>query len=411
MNEDLDVAALRSQFPALTSRGGRAVAFLDGPGGTQVPRSVIEAMCSYLSTSNSNIEGEYELSVKTDRLIEQARAYGGALVGGDADCITFGQNMTTLNFNLSRALGRTLKPGDEIVTTSLDHEANVSPWRLLAEDRGLVVRQVRLTDELTLDMDDLRSKLSDRTRVVAFCLASNAVGTLTDAARIADLAHSVGALAWVDAVAFAPHRRMNVDRIGADVLLCSPYKFFGPHLGMAWMRRDLAEVLPAERVRPAGEEPPGHRFETGTLSHEAIAGFIAAVEYLASLGGGTALGSALDNAYRAIEAHEAGLAEQFVSGVAELDGVRIAGIAAPDPARRVGTFGLIIDGVKPAVLARALGQAGVYTWNGNFYTQSLVEHLGLDVDEGLLRSGIVHYNTEQDVDRFLDALRHILRAG
>ncbi|MFG6199391.1 aminotransferase class V-fold PLP-dependent enzyme [Nonomuraea sp. JJY05] len=198
-----------------------------------------------------------------------------------------------MNFNLSRALGRTLKPGDEIVTTSLDHEANVSPWRLLAEDRGLVVRQVRLTDELTLDMDDLRSKLNDRTRVVAFYLASNAVGTLTDAPRIAELAHSVGALAWVDAVAFAPHRRMNVERIGADVLLCSPYKLFGPHLGMAWMRPEPAEALPAERVRPAGEQPPGHRFETGTLSHEAIAGFIGAVVYLASLGGGgTALGSA-----------------------------------------------------------------------------------------------------------------------
>ncbi|HEX5994867.1 MAG TPA: cysteine desulfurase-like protein [Jiangellales bacterium] len=405
-----DVTGIRELFPALARRSpdGAAVAYLDGPGGTQVPGSVIAAMRDYLSTSNSNIEGEFELTASTDRLIEKARRYGGAFVGGDHECISFGQNMTSLNFNLSRALGRTLRAGDEIITTTLDHDGNVSPWILLAQDRGLVLRTVGVTEELDIDLDDLRSQLNERTKVVAFTLASNAVGTVTRAREISNLAHQVGALAWADAVAYAPHRRIDVDEIGCDVLLCSPYKFFGPHLGMSWIRRDLAESLPAERVRPAGLKPPGHRFETGTLSHEAIAGFTAAVDYLASLGSGADLSERLDAAYRAIGSHETALAERFVMGIRAVPRVRLAGPAGADPQRRVGTFGLIVDGGGTAGLARALGERGIYTWNGNFYALGIVQHLGLDVEDGLLRAGIVHYNTAADVDRFLAELAGLL---
>lgn len=405
-----DVAALREQFPALAgqTRDRTPVAYLDGPGGTQVPTTVIDAMRDYLCTSNSNIEGEFELTVRTDRLIARARRYGGAFVGGDADCISFGQNMTSLNFNLARAVGRTLRPGDEIVTTTLDHDGNVAPWILLARDRGLVVRTVGLTEELDIDLDDLRAQLNDRTRVVAFTLASNAVGTLTRAREIADLAHRAGALAWADAVAYAPHRRIDVAELGCDVLLCSPYKFFGPHLGMSWLRRDLAESLPAERVRPASPTPPGHRFETGTLSHEALAGFTAAVDYLASLGSGPDLKARLDTAYRAIRWYESGLAERLVTGIRAVPKVRLAGPAGAEPDRRVGTFGLVVEGGGTAALARALGERGVYTWNGNFYALGVVEHLGLDVEDGLLRAGVVHYNTADDVDRFCAELASLL---
>ncbi len=282
----IDVDAVRAQFPALLhpSVGGEPAVFFDGPGGTQVPQSVIDAVADYLARSNANIGGQFESSEVTDDIIAKARSYGGTFVGGSSEGISFGANMTSLNFNLSRAFGRTLREGDEIITTSLDHDANVSPWLLLAQDRGLVVRTVGLTEDLNLDLEDLESKLSDKTKVVAFCLASNAVGTLTPAREVAKLAHEAGALAWADAVAYAPHRRIDVESIGCDVLLCSPYKYFGPHLGMSWMRTDLAESLPAERVRPAGSRPPGHRFETGTQPHENIAGFVAAVEYLADLG-------------------------------------------------------------------------------------------------------------------------------
>ena len=416
------ITRVRERFPALQrqTRSGHRQVFLDGPGGTQVPQSVSAAMVRYLHESNSNIEGEFEPSAATDRLIATAREYAGAFVGGQADCITFGQNMTTLNFNLIRALGRTLAAGDEIITTELDHEGNVSPWLLLAADRDLVVRTVRVRDDLTLDMDDLDAKLSDRTRVVAFTLASNAVGTLTPAGEIARRAHEVGALAWADAVAYAPHRRINVTALGCDAVLCSPYKFFGPHLGMSWLRPDLAENLPAERVRPASNKPAGHRFETGTLSHEALAGFVAAIEYLADPAGEHAAGgqngghdggydaqtvaAALDRTYQASQAWETALAEHFLAAVADIPGVRVAGPQTADADLRVGTFGLILDELDVTRTARALGELGIYTWNGDFYATGVVEHLGLQDRGGLLRAGIVHYNTTEDVDRFADAL-------
>jgi cysteine desulfurase family protein (TIGR01976 family) len=403
--QEIDVDAVRAQFPALQrpSIGGEPAVYFDGPGGTQVPQSVIEAVSDYLSYYNANIEGEYEPSVKTDEMIAKARSYGGAFVGGSSDGITFGPNMTTLNFNLVRAFGRTLKEGDEIITTTLDHDANVAPWLLLAQDRGLVVRTVGLTEDLNVDLEDLKAKLSDRTKVVAFCLASNAVGTLTPAQEISKLAHEAGALAWADAVAYAPHRRVDVQSLGCDVLLCSAYKFFGPHLGMSWMRTDLAETLPAERVRPAGSLPPGHRFETGTQLHENIAGFVAAVDYLADLGEGDDLGGRLDSAFGAIQRREIKLADQLLRGLGDLSNVQVAGVQDADPHKRVGTFGLLVE-KHPASLARALGNQGIYTWNGNFYAQNVIEHLGLDLEEGVLRIGLMHYNTDREIQRCVEQL-------
>ena len=406
----LDTDGVRAQFPALGGVPGCAEpVFLDAPGGTQVPERVVSAMSRYLLESNSNTDGAYGPSRRTDELIAEGRRYGGAFVGGDPDGIAFGQNMTTLNFNLVRAVGRTLESGDEILTTALDHDANVSPWLLMAKDRDLVVREVGLTEELDVDADDLREKLSDRTRVVAFCLASNAVGTVTRASEIAALAHEAGALAWGDAVAYAPHRRIDVGSLGVDVLLCSPYKFFGPHLGMAWVRPDLARDLPAERVRPAAEVPPGHRFETGTLSHEAIAGFVAALDYLGSLGlgAGADLAARLSAAYERIRRHESDLARALGEGLGELTGVRVVGLPGDSP-DRVPTFGLVPERAKPRQLAQGLGDAGIYTWDGNFYAKRVVESLGLDLDEGLLRIGLAHYNTRREVDRFLDVLGSLL---
>jgi cysteine desulfurase family protein (TIGR01976 family) len=403
--QEIDVDAVRAQFPALQrlSVGGEPAVFFDGPGGTQVPQSVIEAVADYLSNTNANIEGEFESSAKTDEIIAKARSYAGTFVGGSSDGISFGPNMTTLNFNLIRALGRTFKEGDEIITTTLDHDANVAPWLLMAQDRGLVVRTVGLTEDLNVDLEDLKAKLNDKTKVVAFCLASNAVGTLTPAQEISKLAHDAGALAWADAVAYAPHRRIDVQSLGCDVLLCSSYKFFGPHLGMSWMRTDLAETLPAERVRPAGSQPPGHRFETGTQLHENIAGFVAAVDYLADLGEGEDLRGRLDRAFDAIQIRETELADQLLLGLGDLANVKVAGGQGADPHERVGTFGLLVE-KHPASLARALGAKGIYTWNGNFYAQNVVEHLGLDLEEGLLRIGLMHYNTDREIQRCLDQL-------
>lgn len=400
----VDLKAVRDAFPALArvGAGGQPIIYADAPGGTQVPQSVISAMVDYLVSHNANIEGEFDATRETDSIIEESRDAGAAFVGGDSDEIAFGHNMTSLNFNLSRAFGRSMQPGDEIIVTQLDHEANVSPWLLLAADRDLVVRTVGLTGDLDIDVEALSDVLGPRTRVVAHTLSSNAVGTLPPARQIADLAHEVGAAVWVDAVAFAPHLRIDVRDLDCDVLLCSPYKFFGPHLGMAWVRRSFAEGLAAERVRPASLYPIGHRFETGTLSHEAMAGTTAAIEYLASLGEGATLADRLDSAYAAIRVHETGLTEQFLAGVTRIPGVHLLG--TEEPTRRVCTFGLRIDGVDPTSAARALNDRGINSWNGNFYAQGVMEYLGLPLEEGILRLGFVHYATSEEIDRVLEAL-------
>ena len=284
---------MRARFPALASEA----AYLDGPGGSQVPEAVIDAIAAYLRDSNANLGGAFATSAASDEVMARGRAAAAEFTGAEPDGIAFGANMTTLNFQLAHAVARTLEPGDEIVVTQLDHDANVSPWLLVARDHDLVVRTAPIrTEDVTLDEDALVELIGERTRVVAFTLASNAVGSIPDAPRIAAAAHRAGALAWADGVHLAPHRRLRAREWGIDVLLCSPYKFFGPHLGIAAIRPDLAESLPADRVRPANEEPPGHRFETGTQSHEAIAGAAAAVDYLRSLGDGD-----LDLAFDRIE--------------------------------------------------------------------------------------------------------------
>jgi cysteine desulfurase family protein (TIGR01976 family) len=388
----LDLARVRDQFPALA--GGAA--YFDGPGGSQVPQRVIDAMTAYLRDSNSNLGGAFRTSRESDEVMERGRAAAADFTGGDAEGIAFGANMTTLNFQLAHAVARTLSPGDEIVVTALDHDANVSPWLVVAGDHDLVVKTAALrVEDMTLDVDALEGLVGERTKVVAFTLASNAVGSIPDAERIAAAAHSVGALAWADAVHLAPHRRLRAREIGLDVQICSPYKFFGPHLGIAAIRPDLAESLPADRVRPAAETPAGHRFEAGTQSHEAIAGATAAVEYLRELGGGD-----LDSAFAAIEAHETRLSARFLSGLP--DGVELYGIRTPEG--RTPTFCFNVAGRAPREVAELLGEQDIYVWDGDYYALEPMRALGIEDTGGAVRAGFLHYTTDEEVDRLLNAL-------
>jgi cysteine desulfurase family protein (TIGR01976 family) len=389
--QPLDVTAVRERFPALATRA----AYLDGPGGSQVPQAVLDAVAGYLRDSNANLGGAFPTSAASDEVMANGRAAAAEFTGGEPDGIAFGANMTTLNFQLAHAVARTLEAGDEIVVTQLDHDANVSPWLLVARDHGLAVRTAPIrTDDVTLDEDALEGLIGERTRVVAFTLASNAVGSIPDAARIAAAAHRVGALAWADGVHLAPHRRLRAREWGIDVLLCSPYKFFGPHLGIAAIRPDLAESLPADRVRPASEDPPGHRFETGTQSHEAIAGTVAAIGYLRSLGGGD-----LDVAFDLIEQHETALSERFLAAVP--DDLTLYGIPRADG--RTPTFCFNLAGQEPRAVAARLGERGIYVWDGDYYAFEPLRALGLG-EGGAVRAGFLHYTTEEEVDRLLGAL-------
>jgi cysteine desulfurase family protein (TIGR01976 family) len=380
-----DVAAVRARFSALENE----LVFFDGPGGSQVPDEVIAAIADYLRTSNANVSGPYSTSRRTEELVNESRLAGGEFLGCSPEEVVFGANMTTLNFALSRTVGRELEAGDEIVVTQLDHDGNVSPWLELARDLDLKVRVAAVRDDTSLDLDDLQAQLSDRTRVVAFPWASNAVGTLVDVARVAELAHSVGALAWVDAVHYAPHGPIDVGAAGADVLVCSPYKFFGPHLGIYFGRKDLIERWRPYKVRPADNEPVGHRFETGTLSHEALAGTTAAITYIDSLG------------WDAMGAHERGLGQRFLDGLTEP--YRLHGV--PTMEGRVPTFSITHPERSPDELAVSLGKRGIATWPGNFYAVEVMKRLGLP--EGTLRIGFVHYNSDDEVDRVLDALNDL----
>jgi cysteine desulfurase family protein (TIGR01976 family) len=388
----LDLEALRARFPALAS----GAAFFDGPGGSQTPREVIDAMSAYLSESNANLGGAFTTSLASVDLMDRARAAAADFTGAEPEGIAFGANMTTLNFQLAHALARTLERGDEILVTDLDHDANVAPWLLVAADHDLRVRRapIRRAD-VTLDHDALEGLIGERTRVVAFTLASNAVGSLTHARRIAAAAHAVGALAWADAVHMAPHRRLQARELGLDVLLCSPYKFFGPHLGIAAIRPDLAESLPADRVRPASEDPPGHRFEAGTQSHEAIAGALAAVDYLRSLGDGD-----LDAAFERITLHETELSRRFLEGLPE--GVELYGVRGPEG--RTPTFCFNLPGRSPREVAEFMAERGIYVWDGDYYALEPMRALGLDRSGGAVRAGFLHYTTPEEVDRLLEAL-------
>jgi cysteine desulfurase family protein (TIGR01976 family) len=374
----LDVDAARARFSALRT----PTAFFDGSGGTQVPDSVIDAIAGYLRDSNANLGGAFDSSRRSDSVVEQARHTAAAFLRCEPDETTFGANMTTLNFALTRAFGRTLREGDEILVTKLDHDGNISPWLELAGDLGLEVGFVEIADDTSLDYGDLERKLSDRTRVVAFPLASNAVGTLPDARRITDLAHQAGALTWIDAVHYAPHGPIDVGALQADVLLCSPYKFFGPHLGLAYVRGELAAQWRGYKVRPAM-----HPFETGTLAHELLAGFVAAVEYIDSIG------------WPAIQAHEFALGEQFLDGLP--GSCTLYGI--PTMEGRVPTFAFNVDGLSPRTVAERLGAREIAVWDGDYFAVEIMQRLGL-ADGGAVRAGLVHYNTAAEVDRLLGAL-------
>jgi cysteine desulfurase family protein (TIGR01976 family) len=405
-----DVDRARSRFSALRREvAGRPARFFDGAGGSQVPDSVIDAIAGYLRHTNANEGGVFVTSQETDRVVEAAHAAAADLLGATPAEIAFGANMTTLNFLLTHALGRTLAAGDEIVVTQLDHEGNVSPWRLLAEDRGLVVHMVGMHEhDGTLRMDELERAIGERTRVVAFGLASNALGTVPDAARIVEAAHHVGALAWADGVHAAPHLPLRFAELDLDVLLCSPYKFFGPHLGIAAIREELALKWPADRVSPAAQTPAGHRFETGTLNHEALAGLIAAVDYIAELGTleGTRRARLLA-AYAAIGEHERALSLRFLNGAAAIDGLTVYGNA--DVARvseRTPTFLVTLAGQEPAHTARGLADRGFFAWHGDFYAPGAVRGAGLG-EAGGVRISFLHYNTANEVDDLLAALREL----
>jgi cysteine desulfurase family protein (TIGR01976 family) len=370
--------------------------FFDGPGGSQTPQEVLDAVADCLRDSNANLGGAFPTSARAVEIMDRGRAAAADFTGAEADGIAFGANMTTLNFLLAHAVARTLAPGDEIVVTALDHDANISPWLLVAEDHDLVVRQapIRSTD-VTLDHDALEALIGERTRVVAFTLASNAVGSLTDPARVAAAAHGVGGLAWADGVHLAPHRRLRAREWGLDVLLCSPYKFFGPHLGVAAIRPDLAESLPADRVRPAAEDPPGHRFEAGTQSHEAVAGTVAAIDYLRSLGGGS-----LDTSFERIVEYEDSLSRRFLDGLPE--GIELFGVGGPEG--RTPTFCFNAPGYAPRELAERLGEQDIYVWDGDYSAREPMRALGLAAGGGAVRAGFLHYTTVEEVDRLLDAL-------
>ena len=379
----LDVEAVRARYSALR----QPLTFFDGPGGTQVPDEVIDAVSRYYRESNANVSGPYETSRRTEALVAQARLTAADFLRCTADETIFGANMTTLAFALTRTAGREWDKGDEIVVTKLDHDANVSPWLELAHDKGLAVRFVDIHDDTTIDLDDLERKLTDRTRVVAFPVASNAVGTLSDVPRIVQLAHDAGALAWADAVHYGPHGTIDVTDWGVDVLICSPYKFFGPHLGVAFGRADLLESWRPYKVRPAADQPLGSRFETGTLPHELLAGFVAAVEYIESIG------------WEAIQPHERALGERFLAGLPE--NVALYGLPTMDG--RVSTFAFNVDGVGTREAATRLGEAGYAVWHGNYYALEVMKRLGLE-EGGAVRAGIVHYNTAEEVDGLLTTL-------
>jgi cysteine desulfurase family protein (TIGR01976 family) len=464
----LDLTYIRSQFPSLTQTvNGHPAGFLDGPGGTQVPQRVIDTISNYVRRDNANTGGAYATSRHTDAMIAEARSAMADFLHCAADEVAFGPNMTTLTYAMSRAIGRELKPGDEIVVTRLDHDANVSPWLQMAEDRGVTVRWAEIHDEdCTLDMADLASKINPNTKLVAAGYASNAVGTINPVKEIVRLAHAAGALAYIDAVHYGPHGLIDVAALDCDFLVCSTYKFFGPHMGVLFGKREHLQRLRPYKVRPNTNAIP-NCWEWGTLNHECIAGIAACVDYIADLGRGLANGvtngntdmrvphpfdklragssrfskggndaagtsglneggvnkggvnkggtnsrrAAIEAAYAAIHEHERGLLERMMAGLKKIPNLKIYGIT--DPARfheRCATLAIRIPSHTPLELATKLGERGLFTWDGNYYALNLTEHLDVEKSGGFLRIGLVHYNTTDEVDRLLAALGEIVSA-
>jgi len=414
-----DVAEIRSHFPALSlTQDGLPLAFFDGPGWTQVAQAVIDAITRYYKESNANDGGAFLTSHRSDDVVRRAHTGVAEFLNArSGDEIKFGANMTTLTFHVSRSIGKTLRPGDEIVVTTLDHEANVSPWKAMAEDRGVTVRTVDIhAEDGTLDLDDLDRKLGERTRLVAVGYASNALGTINPVAEIVRRAHAVDALSYIDAVHFAPHGPIDVQALDTDFLVCSAYKFFGPHAGVLYGKEAVLDSLPPYKVRPAHDH-----FETGTPNFEAISGTLAAVDYLAWVGErfGAAYAAEfapfsgrrlnLKTGMRAIRAYELDLYERLADGLERIPGAHLWGIT--DHARfneRTPTAAVTFDGHAPRAVSEALGERGITTWDGNFYAQALIERLGLEESGGVLRIGLAHYNTADEVDRLLGALKEIV---
>jgi cysteine desulfurase family protein (TIGR01976 family) len=413
MPTSFDVDAIRARFPALSlTQDGKPLVFLDGPGGTQVPQSVIDAVAAYYREANANHGGAFVTSQRSDAIVANAHAALADLLGVDADEIWLGPNMTTLTFHVSRSIGATLRPGDEIVISGLDHQANVDPWIATARDNEAIVRtwEPNLAD-CTLRLEGLDAVLNERTKLVAVGWASNAVGTINPVREIAERVHAVGALLYVDAVHAAPHLALDARAVGADFVACSVYKFFGPHLGALYGRRELMASLPAYKVRPAS-----NRFETGTGNHEGDAGAAAAVDYLADVGvrygdagAGASRREKVVAGMRAIRTYELELYRHLAARLGEIDGVHILGLTSDaDMERRTPTAAITIDGVIPHDAAVALGEQGIAVWDGDFYATGLIERLGF-TETGVLRIGLTHYNTRAEVDRFIEALAAIAR--
>src|SRR6202163_2850219 len=436
----LDLASIRAQFPSLAQTvNGHPAAFLAGPGGTQVPQRVIDAISNYLGRDNANTGGAYATSRRTDAMIAEARSAMADFLHCAAGEVVFGPNMTTLTYGMSRAIGRDLRAGDEIVGTRLDHDANVSPWLQMAEDRGVTVRWAEIHDEdCTLDLADLAAKINSNTKLVAAGYASNAVGTINPVKEIVALAHQAGALAYIDAVHYGPHGLIDVAALDCDFLVCSTYKFFGPHMGVLFGKREHLKRLRPYKVRPNTNTIP-NCWEWGTLNHESIAGITACIEYLADLGRNastrrdsrpsTSSGQALDcpsgesrpleterraaieAAYEAIHEHEHALLARMIACLQRIPGLKVFGIT--DPARfneRCATLAIRIAGHTPLELATELGERGIFTWDGNYYALNLTEHLDVEKFGSFLRIGLVHYNTQEGVDRLPAALREIVGA-
>lgn len=415
-----DLSDVRQYFPALVQQvNGQPTVFFDNPGGTQVPMQVIEATTEYFLYANANTGGAFATSRRTDTIIAEARIAMADLLNCDADEIIFGPNMTTLTFAMNRALAHLWQPGDEILTTTLDHDANIAPWRAIAREHGLVVKQVDIDPATcTLDMADLQSKLTARTKLVAVGYASNAVGTINDVATITRWAHAVGALTWIDAVQYVPHGPVDVQELDCDFCVFSAYKVFGPHLGILYGKRAVLEALTPYKVRPASDEIP-FKFETGTLSHELLAGLLGTVDYLSQVGSVFASPSAdmashysgrrrsLKIAMGAITAYERTLSSYLLTLLTQIPGVTIYGLKQPtDVVNRVPTIALTIQGKSPRQLAEALGDAGINVWDGNYYALELMERLGLEATGGALRIGLAHYNTTEEINRCIRVLRN-----
>lgn len=416
-----DLESVRRSFPALRS----GAVYFDGPGGTQICQPAIDRMNQYLVETNANHGGAFATSQASDATIEAARlAMADFFNAKESEEIVFGPNMTSLTLAISRSLAQTLSASDEIVVTRLDHDANIAPWHHAARTAGCQLRTIDFdVEDCTLDLRGLKGALNDNTALVAVGLASNAVGTINPVAEIIESAKQVGALTYVDAVQYAPHRAIDVQALDCDFLVASAYKFFGPHVGVLHGKRDRLEALPAFKVRPAPDQPPG-KFETGTQNHEGIAGVLGAVEYLAELGRsqGAPFLSQLEGQYSGrrldlkaalalIEQYEAGLTRALLEGLESLPGIRIYGLTERDRLPlRVPTVSFRVEGIEPARVASRLGEVGIYLWHGNFYALAVTERLGVEEEGGLIRVGLVHYNSHQEIDRFLDGMQ-VVQAG